>query len=197
MAKTRDPAKQARNDVIYAEWLAGASLTDLGVRHHLARQVVTRIVQRRYPQGGEDDDRALFRGYMWRLYDEVQELAEAPGWKMSPQGGVSYGPDGEPALDTNVQVQAKELQLKIIRELRLLEGSDRQQTQRQKAEEAARAEAQAHLAAMADAIAARNAEVEARHRRELEEARRPALPPVVPGEVVRELRPDQQRGEGG
>ena len=152
------------------------SLTDLGAKHHLARQVVGRIVAAFHPEEAEDDDRALFRGYMWRLYDEVQQIAERPGWKMQPNGRPAEGFDGEPAVDTAVQVQAKELQLKIIRELRLLDARDKAQPkQLQVVHEIANSQAMADIATK---------------RRELEElARRAGQPAVVPGEVVRELPP--------
>ena len=184
MARTRSPEIQKRNDTIYSEWLRGVSLTDLGERYGLARQVVGRIVAAQNPEGDEDTDRALFRGYMWRLYDEVQEIGERPGWKMSPNGSTASGPDGEPALDTNIQVQAKELQLKIIRELRLLDSRDRQ-VPKQVRHEFTVAQQQAM-----DDIAKKRAEME-------ELARRA----VVPGQVVGELEAGdiqkQQRGEAG
>jgi len=130
---------------------------------------------------------------MWRLYDEVQEIGDHPGFKMRPDGRPAEDMDGNPALDTNVQVQAKELQLKIIRELRLLDGRDRVQRLPRVAEEEARAQAAASLAAIGTMVAEQRAEVERRHQRELEEARRS---PVVLGEVV-EDQERQRRGEGG
>ena len=171
VAKTRNPDIVKRNDVIYSEWLRGASLTDLGAKHHLARQVVGRIVAAFHPEEDEDDDRALYRGYMWRLYDEVQQIGDHPGWKMSPQGGTAYGPDGEPALDTNVQVQAKELQMKIIRELRLLDGRDRPSVKKFQFE---RSEAEQKMWAEID-----------RKRAEMEDLARKAG--TIPGQVIREI----------
>jgi hypothetical protein len=123
--RTRSPEIQKRNDEIYSLWLRGASLTALAAENGIARQVVGRIVASYHPEEGEDDDRALYRGYMWRLYDEVQLIGDSPGWKMRPDGNPAYGPDDEVALDTNVQVQAKELQLKILRELRILDARDK------------------------------------------------------------------------
>ena len=127
MARTKSPAVQARNDAIYAEWLRGASLTSLGAKYGLARQVVGRIVAAQHPEEEEDSDRSLYRGFMWRLYDEVQEIGDKPGFKFRPDGRPAEDLEGNPALDTMVQVQCKELQLKIIRELRLLDARDRVQ----------------------------------------------------------------------
>ena len=127
MSRTRSPAVIKRNDEIFAQWQRGASLTSLAAQYGISRQVVGRIVASYHPEGDEDEDRAVYRGFMWRLFDEVQLLGDSPGWKMRPDGRVAEGPDGEPALDVNVAVQAKELQLKILRELRLLDARDRVQ----------------------------------------------------------------------
>jgi hypothetical protein len=178
VARTKSPAVAKRNDVIFAEWRRGAPLTALAVKYSISRQVVGRIVASYHPELEEDTDRSLYRGYMWRLFDEVQEIGEHPGWKMSPNGSAAYGADGEPALDTNIQIQAKDLQLRIIRELRLLDGRDKQQ-QRQTPYDIARQQADAAIAAIR--------EVREAERRELEELRRQAGQPVVQGEVVREI----------
>lgn len=127
VARAKSPEIVKRNDQIYAEWQRGVSLTDLGAAYSLSRQLVGRIVASYHPEEEEDGDRALYRGFMWRLYDEVQEIGEKPGYKMRPDGRPAEDMDGNPALDTMVQVQCKELQLKIIRELRLLDARDRVQ----------------------------------------------------------------------
>ena len=173
MARTRSPEVIKRNDAIYAEWLRGSSLTSLGEKYSLSRQVVGRIVAAEHPEGPEDEDRALYRGYMWRLYDEVQEIGEAPGFKMQPNGRPAEDLDGNPALDTQVQVQCKDLQLKILRELRLLDARDRPQPKHlQITHEIATSQAAAD-------IARKRAEMEALARRTGQQA--------IPGEVVREL----------
>lgn len=163
-----------RNEIIYGEWLRGSSLTSLGERYSLSRQVVGRIVAAEHPEGPEDEDRALYRGYMWRLYDEVQEIGDQPGYKMQPNGRAAEDLDGNPALDTQVQVQCKDLQLKILRELRLLDARDRpQQKQLQITHELATTQAAAD-------IALKRAEMEALARRTGQQA--------IPGEVIaREL----------
>ena len=173
MARTRSPEVAKRNEIIYGEWLRGASLVSLGERYSLSRQVVGRIVAAQHPEGPEDEDRALFRGYMWRLYDEVQDIGDRPGYKLTPRGEPAEDVDGKPALDTQVQVQAKELQLKILRELRLLDARDKPQArQLQVTHEIASSQAIADIA---------------RKRAEMEALARKAGQPVVQGEVVREL----------
>lgn len=173
MARTRNPEVVKRNEIIYGEWLRGSSLTFLGEKYSLSRQVVGRIIAAEHPEGAEDEDRSVFRAFMWRLYDEVQEIGEQPGYKMQPNGRPAEDLDGNPALDTQVQVQVKDLQLKILRELRLLDARDRpQQKQLQITHELATTQAAAD-------IARRRAEMEALARRAGQQA--------IPGEVVREL----------
>jgi hypothetical protein len=186
VARTRSPEVQKRNDAIYAQWQRGASLTALGADYGISRQVVGRIVASYHPEEDEDDDRSLYRGYMWRLYDEVQDIAEHPGFKMAPNGRQAEGFDGVPAVDTNVQVQAKELQLKIIRELRLLDARDKPAQQNiRHTHEVAVSQMQARLAE--ERAAADRARLDQAERQELEMLRRRAS--VIPGtaETVREL----------
>ena len=76
---------------------AGSPLRALGAQYGISRQVVGRIVAERHPEEDEDLDRSLFRGYLWRLFDEVKDLYVSPGFKMSPNGSPAKGPDGEPA----------------------------------------------------------------------------------------------------
>ncbi len=173
MGRTRNPDIVKRNEVIYSEWLRGASLTSLGEKYSLSRQVVGRIVAAEHPEGPEDEDRALYRGYMWRLYDEVQEIGDAPGYKMQPNGRPAEDLNGDPALDTQVQIQAKDLQLKILRELRLLDARDRP----------------AKKVVQWDASDATRAAMEdiAQKRAEFEELARRAGQQAIPGEIVREL----------
>jgi hypothetical protein len=179
VARTRSPEVVKRNEIIYGEWLRGSSLTSLGEKYSLSRQVVGRIIAAEHPEGAEDEDRSVFRAFMWRLYDEVQDIGDKPGFKMRPDGRPAEDLDGKPALDTQVQVQCKDLQLKILRELRLLDARDKPQ-KRTLTVEMAQQEADASIAAIA---AQREAE-----RRELEEARRMAAQfAAIPGEVVREL----------
>jgi len=176
VARTRSPEVTKRNDEIYARWLRGATLTSLAGEYGITRQVIGRLVAERHPEEDEDLDRSVYRGYLWRLFDEVKDLYDSPGWKMSPNGGTAHGPDGEPAVDTNVKLQAAELELKVLESLRKLDARDKAQPkQLQVVHEIANSQAMADIATK---------------RRELEElARRAGQPTVVPGEVVRELPP--------
>ena len=82
MSRTRSPAVAKRNETIYSQWRRGASLTGLGVEHGISRQVVARIVASFHPELEESEDRSLYSGELWRLFDEVEALAREPGFKL-------------------------------------------------------------------------------------------------------------------
>ena len=178
MARTRNPEIQKRNDEIYARWLRGATLASLAADYGITRQVIGRLVAERHPEEDEDLDRSVYRGYLWRLFDEVKVLYDSPGYKMSPTGKTAEGPDGEPAEDTNVKLQAAELELKVLESLRKLDSRDKPQRTLMRVD-IARQEADTWLA---DMRVKREAEL-----REMEALRRRAA--VIPGEVLAELPP--------
>ena len=175
MARTRSPEIQKRNDAIYARWLRGATLTSLAAEYGITRQVVGRLVAERHPEEDEDLERATYRGYLWRLFDEVKDLYDSPGYKMSPTGRPAEDPNGDPAEDTNVKLQAAELELKVLESLRKLDARDRPQ-KTHITHEVAQQQANSYLAEVREKLAADN--------REKDALRRAA---VIPGEVVREL----------
>ena len=174
---------------MYADWRRGASITSIAAENGIARQVAARIIAAYHPEEDEDTDRSVYRGELWRLYDEVGELYKAPGHKMAPTGGPAHGPDGEPAEDTNVKVQAGELRLKVLRELRLLDARDRPAQQHVKhSHEFFQQQAEESIAAIREAKAAEAARI----RREVEADVRRSLGGVIQGraeEAGRELPP--------
>ena len=178
VAKPRSAAVAVRNEQIYALWRRGDSLNSLAEQYKISPQRVGQVVASYHPEEEEDSDRSLYRGYLWRLFDEVKDLYAVPGFKLAPTGAPARGPDGEPAEDTNVKLQAAELELKILESLRKLDARDRPQRSHV-THELAQQQATEALAAVA---AQRDAE-----RREMEALRRNAG--VVPGEVIRELPP--------
>jgi hypothetical protein len=183
VSRSRSPVVAKRNDEIFAAWRRGATLTDLAARHGIARQVVGRIIASYHPELEEDTDRALYRGELWRLYDQMGEVFDQPGWKMAPNGHVGVGPDGEPAVDVNAKIQAGELRLKVMDAMRKLDGRDRQQPRQvMVAVSVAEEQMRASLEAEAGRVAAARADLA---------AAAAARPGVVPGEVVRELPPGQ------
>ena len=178
MARPKSPTVAARDHEIYSLWERGVSVHDLAQQFNISPRRVGQVVAARHPEGDEDDDRSLYRGYLWRLFEEVRDLYRDPGFKLAPTGGPAKGPDGEPAEDTNVKLQAAELQLKVLESLRKLDARDRPQKSHV-THELAQQQASEALAAVA---AQRDAE-----RREMEALRRNAG--VVPGEVLKELPP--------
>ena len=148
-------------------------MTALGEKYGISRQVVGRLVAARHPEGDEDLDRSIYRGYLWRLFDEVKDLYDNPGYKMSPTGRPAEDPNGDPAEDTNVKLQAAELELKVLESLRKLDARDRPQRSVVTVE-AAQQQASTFLAEMA---AKRQAEL-----REMEQLRKGG---VIPGQVER------------
>jgi hypothetical protein len=183
--RRKDPEIAVRNEVIYAKWRSGQSLVSLGQEYQRAPQVIGRIVASFHPEEDEDDDRSLFRGYLWRLFDEVKDLYQNPGFKMAPTGRVAEGPDGEAAEDTNVKLQAAELELKVLESLRKLDARDKQAKkpmETQMAEASMWSAIRAEEQRKATEDAKRAADI-----RRLEELTRKAG--VIPGEVVRELPP--------
>ena len=192
MPRRKNPEIAVRNEVIYAKWRSGRSLVSLGEEYKRAPQVIGRIVASFHPEGDEDGERSLFRGYLWRLFDEVREVYDAPGWKMSPNGtpAMGPGPDPEPAEDVMAKIEAAKLQLQVLESLRKLDARDKAQQRQHMSEQEARDQMQAHLAGIAVAVAGERAALEERHRLELEAVRQSVQPPVVRGAVM-------QRGEEG
>lgn len=119
-----------RNEQVYARWKReSCSLSDLAEEFDLSPQQIGRILAARSPELDEDTDRSLYRGYLWRLFDEVKDLYREPGFKMSPTGRPAEDPDGNPAEDTNIKLQAAELELKVLESLRKLDARDKPQQQ--------------------------------------------------------------------
>lgn len=188
MARTRSPEIQKRNDAMFAQWQRGASLASLAAKYGISRQVVGRVVASYHPEEGEDSDRSLYRGYLWRLFDEVREVYASPGWKMAPTGQAANGPDGEPAEDVMAKLEAAKLQLQVLESLRKLDARDKVQPK--------------IMTVQFDVAHQAMAQDLARRRAEMEELAKRAVPPVVRGEVVGELEAgsgtqDQQRGDDG
>jgi hypothetical protein len=178
VARPRNPALAVRNDQIYAEWRSGWSLTRLAEKYSRTPQVIGRIVAAYHPDLEDDTDRALHRGRLESLYGEVQEVVEAPGWKMAPNGRLAEDADGNPLVDVGAKIEALKLKLMVLESARKLDARDKPQRSHVTVD-VARQEADAALAAIRAKIAADNREMEALRRQVA----------VIPGEVVRELPP--------
>jgi hypothetical protein len=180
VARPKSPVVAARDHEIYSLWQRGTPLQLLAEQFNISPRRVGQIVAARHPEEGEDDDRSLYRGYLWRLFEEVRDLYREPGFKMSPTGRPAEDLDGNPAEDTGIKLQAAELELKVLESLRKLDARDKPQQQNLKVtHEVAEQQARASM----EEITAKKLADDERHRQELDAARWA----VVQGEVIREL----------
>jgi hypothetical protein len=190
VARPPSPVIASRNHEIYSLFQRGSSIMELAGQFNLSPQRIGQVIASQNPEAEEDYDRGLYRGYLWRLFEEIRDLYRNPGYKMSPTGRPAVDPDDEPALDTNVRLQAGELELKILESLRKMDARDKAAQQNIKhTHEFYEQQKDESLSALAAKKAADDARI-----RELE-ARVALQGPVIPGEVVRELGSAQQRGE--
>ena len=179
MARPKNPALVVRNEQIYAEWRGGWSLSRLAEKYSRTPQVIGRIVAAFHPDLDDDDDRALHRGRLETLYEEVQAVVDAPGWKVTAVGRIAEDVDGNPLADVGAKIEALKLKLMVLESTRKLDARDKPQRSLVTVD-VAKQKADAHLTAIRAKIEADNRELEALRRRVS----------VVPGEVIgRELEP--------
>lgn len=158
---------------MYALWKGGKSLVWLAEKYQRTPQQIGRIVASFHPDIEDDDDRALHRGRLEVLYEEIQSVVNAPGFKLAPNGRVAEGPDEEPLEDTGAKIEALKVKLQVLESMRRLDARDKPQAkQLQITHEIASSQAAAD-------IARKRAEMEALARRTGQQA--------IPGEIVREL----------
>lgn len=164
-----------RNRQIYSEWKEGRSLAWLAEKYDRTPQQMGRVVAGFHPELEDDDARAIHRGRLEALYEEVSAVAADPGWKLTASGKVALDDNDEPVIDINARIEALKLKLMVLESERKLDARDRpQQKQLQITHELATSQA-------AIDIARRRAEMEAMARRAGQSA--------VQGEVLRELPP--------
>jgi len=178
VARPKSAAVAVRNEQIYALWRSGRSLSWLAEKYQRTPQQIGRVVAAFHPDLEDDDDRALHRGRLETLYEEVQAVVDAPGWKMTANGHLACDDNDEPLVDIGAKIEALKLKLMVLESTRKLDARDKPQRSHVTVD-VARQEADAHLAAV-------RAKIEA-DRREMEALRRQAA--VIPGEVLAELPP--------
>lgn len=151
----------------------------------ISRVRVAQIYHQRNPELEEDVGRAEIAGLLEFVERKAVELVTEPGFKLAPNGRPATDDDGNPLPDTGIQNEALKTLLLVADRKSRLYGWDKQQQRQRVAEQEARQQAADHLAAIATAVAERNAALEERHRLEIEEARR-TVPQgaVVRGEVI-------------
>jgi hypothetical protein len=177
VARPKSAAVAVRNDRIYAEWRSGWSLARLAEKYQRTPQQIGRVVAAFHPDLEDDDDRALHRGRLETLYEEVQAVVDAPGWKLAPNGRLACDDNDEPLVDVGAKIEALKLKLMVLESTRKLDARDKPQRSHVTVD-VARQEAASFLAEVKAKVAADN--------REMERLRRAA---VIPGEVLAELPP--------
>lgn len=175
---------KAKDDQVYAAWKTGKfTLADLADEYHLTSEQVAEIVTVKHPAPvSEEAARSLLRARLERFMVAVEAIVENPGWKLAPNGRLACDEDGNPLLDVGAKIEAMKLQLAGMERAARLEGGDKPQRTHVSHEIADRQRE--------ESIAAIRAQREA-ELRELAEARRAGQPPVVAGELVREIGPAQ------
>ena len=170
--------------MIYAKWRSGRSLSSLAEEYGRTPQQVGRVIATYHPDLGDDDDRALHRGRLETLYEEVQAVVDAPGWKVTAVGRIAEDVDGNPLEDMGAKIEALKLKLMVLESTRKLDARDKPVKKILQTDPAtAWQEAQAFLA-----TAKTKVDLSASERRELETLRQ-RFGQVVPGEVLAELPP--------
>ena len=178
MPRTKSLDNIRRDEKIYALFLQKESPAKIAERFGVTPRRVLQILASFHPEAEEDTDRAVHRARLELLYEEVQSMLMAPGYKLAPNGRLAADDDGEPIVDVGIKVEVAKVQLQVLESMRKLDARDKPQNVRHSHEFYA-GEAKEALAAVA---AQRDAE-----RREMEALRRNAG--VVPGEVLKELPP--------
>lgn len=130
MARPKNPALAVRNEQIYALWKSGWSLAKLAEKYQRTPQVIGRIVAAFHPDLDDDDDRALHRGRLESLYEEVQAVVNSPGVKLAPNGRPACDEDGIPLLDTSAKIEALKLKLLVLESARKLDARDKPQVKK-------------------------------------------------------------------
>jgi hypothetical protein len=186
VARPKSPALAVRNDQIYAEWRGGWSLTRLAEKYDRTPQQVGRVVAAYHPDLEDDTDRALHRGRLETLYEEVQAVVDAPGVKLTPNGRIAEDGDGNPLMDTGARIEALKLKLLVLESGRKLDARDKAAKPPPLPPGVAEQQMWAALAVEQHKMEGR--QLAAAEREELEALRR-KLGNVTPGQVVRELPP--------
>ena len=197
MAGTKNASQAERNRRICLLRRNGFTYGEIATMEQLSRPRVAQIVAETMPELEEDVGRAEIAGIFEFVERKAVELVNDPGPMMGPNGRAAEDRDGEPIPNNGIVVEGLKILTIVGEKKSRLFAYDKQPKKdpREHFEES-------HQAMLA-ALAAERLRMESRRlseaeRLELETLRRSALqPPVIPGEVVRELRPDQQRGEEG
>lgn len=174
MARPRTLANVRRDDQIYALWIQTQDPASVAAKFAISPRRVLQIVAARNPEIAEDVDRAIHRGRLEILYEQVQDIITSPGFKLAPNGRFAQDGDGEPVPDTGARIEAAKVQLAVLESMRRLNATDKPALRKVQFE-------------LSEAERQKNAAVAEARREMLEIAARAGQPAVVPGEIVREV----------
>jgi hypothetical protein len=171
VARPRTLANVRRDEQIYALWIHTQDPASVAEKFKITPRRVLQIVAARNPEIEEDIDRAVHRGRLEVLYEQVQDILNSPGFKLAPNGRFAKDEDGDPVLDVGAKIEAAKVQLAVLESMRRLNATDKPAVKKFQLE---RSEAEHRMWL----------EVEQERRRMTEAGKVPA---AVRGEVIREL----------
>lgn len=167
----------------------GFTFSEIAQMEDLSRVRVAQIVHEHNAELDEEAGRAEIASILEYAERKAVEVINDPGVMLGPNGKAAKDGDGNPVPNKGLVIEGIKTLVLVADKRSRLFGWDKQQQKQKMAEEAALAAAKASIEALAEAKAAKDREIEERHRRELEAARA-VRPQVVAGEVVgRELPP--------
>lgn len=198
MAGIKNASQAERNRRICLLRRNGFTYGEIATMEQISRPRVAQIVAATMPELGDEEGRAEVAGILEFVERKAVGLVNNPGPMMGPNGHPAVDLDGEQVPNNGIVVESlKILALVAEKKPKLFAWEKQPKKDPRTAEDEARSAMLAALAA--EKVRMQGLQLSAEERRELEVLRsRAALqPPVIQGQVVRELRPGQQRGEEG
>lgn len=184
MPRTRSLDTIRRDEQIYAMFLQKETPPKIAQHFGISTRRVLQILAAFHPEAEEDTDRAVHRARLELLYEEVQSMLVAPGYKMAPNGRLAEDGEGNLIADIGTKAEVAKVQLQVLESMRRLDARDKPQQQNVRhTHEVAQQESAAAIAR--EKAEAEQARLDRAEREELLALRRRVS--VVPGEVVREL----------
>jgi hypothetical protein len=127
VARPRTLANVRRDDQIYALWIQNQDPAAVAERFAISARRVLQIVAARNPEIEQDIDRAVHRGRLEILYEQVQEIINSPGFKLAPNGRFAQDENGVAVPDVGAKIEAAKVQLSVLESMRRLNATDKPQ----------------------------------------------------------------------
>lgn len=181
MGRSKDQSLAERDRRICLYRRNGFTLTEIAQLEGISRPRVSQIIAEAHAELPEDETRAEIASLLEFAERKAVELINSPGYMLGPNGRTAVDPDGEPVENKQLVNESLRTLVLIAEKRSRLFGVDKQQ--KRMADDQARQQMEATLAAVNAKIREDN--------RELEEFRQ-RFGTVIPGEVIaRELPPGQ------